>query len=73
MFKSGKYPTTQIGYINRNQQRNLGTKEIKGTDYNQFSYKLECLKCGNEYGCNGTDVHLRKCPECQHGKPGIPF
>lgn len=73
MFKSGKYPTTQIGYINRNNQLNLGTRGMEGTDYNQFSYKLQCLDCGHKYGSNGTDVHLRKCPSCQNGRPGIPF
>ena len=73
MFKSGKSKTTQIGYENRKDQRNLGTQEIKGTDYGQFSYKLKCLKCGNEYGSNGTDIFERKCPACQNGRPGIPF
>jgi hypothetical protein len=73
MFKSGKSKTTQIGYKNRNNQRNLGTQEIKGTDYGQYSYKLKCLKCGNEYGSNGTDIFERKCPACQNGRPGIPF
>ncbi len=73
MFKSGKYPTTQIGYKNKNNQLNLGTLGIEGTDYNQFSYKLRCLSCENEYGSNGSDIFLRKCPACQHGRPGLPF
>ncbi|HJH31298.1 MAG TPA: hypothetical protein C5S50_03745 [Methanosarcinaceae archaeon] len=73
MFKSGKFKTTQIGYINRNEQLNLGTLGIKGTDYGQNSYKLKCLSCKNEYGSNGTDIFERKCPACQRGRPGIPF
>ena len=73
MLKSGTSKTTQIGYENRNNQLNLGTRNVKGTDYGQFSYKVECLKCKNEYGCNGTDIHLRKCPACQNGRPGIPY
>ena len=73
MFRSGKSPTTQIRYKNRNEQLNWGTQGTKGTYYCQSSYKLKCLKCGNEYGSNGTDIFERKCPECQNGKPGIPF
>ena len=73
MFKSGKSRTTQIEYKNENDQLNLGTRGTKGTDYNQSSYKLKCLKCGNEYGSNGTDIFERKCPACQNGRPGIPF
>ena len=73
MFKSGTSETTQIGFENRNEQRNLGTRGIKGTDHGQYSYKLRCLFCKNEYGSNGTDIFERKCPVCQNGKPGIPF
>ncbi len=30
-------------------------------------------ECGFEYGANGTDVHLRRCPKCQAGAPGEPL
>ena len=75
MFKSGSTTTTQIGYINRNNQKNHGTRGIDGNDHCQVSYKLECLEigCGVVYGANGTDVFQRKCPKCQGGKPGIDF
>ncbi|MFC5077106.1 hypothetical protein VTH8203_02389 [Vibrio thalassae] len=75
MFKNGTSKTTQIGYVNRNNQKNHGTRGIVGNDHNQVSYKLECMMadCGEVYGSNGTDVFQRKCPTCQGGKPGIGF
>lgn len=75
MWRSGKGKTTAIGFINRNNQKNHGTRGVKGTDHGQYSYRLECLNadCGQEYGANGSDIHLRKCPRCQGGKPGIEF
>lgn len=52
MWKNGTTKTTQIGYMNRNNQKNHGTRGVKGTDHGQSSYKLECLSsaCGHEYG-----------------------
>ena len=75
MFKNGTTKTTEIGYVNRNNQKNHGTKGVDGNDHCQVSYKLECLEigCGAVYGSNGTDVFQRKCPNCQGGKPGIGF
>jgi len=68
-----KPPTTAKGYINRNKQINLGRIEppIPGTDYGQYVYRMLCGYCGKEYGANGSDIHLRKCPNCQEGKPGL--
>lgn len=75
MFKSGSTATTKIGFLNRNNQKNHGTRDVKGTDHGQVSYKLECMNdgCGYIYGANGTDVFQRKCPRCQGGKDGIAF
>jgi hypothetical protein len=75
VFQSGTGATTQIGYVNRNQQLCEGTRGVAGTDHGAVSYKMVCQRpsCGHEYGSNGTDVFQRKCPRCQGGKPGIPF
>ena len=73
MFRSGGTKTTEIGYINKNRQKNQGTRGVTGTDHGQSAYKLECLHCGNEYGANGTDVWLRKCPACHGGANGIDY
>ncbi len=56
--------TTDIGYINKNNQKNLGCRGISETHYNQKFFEMECLDCGHKYLANGCDVWLRKCPEC---------
>lgn len=73
VWRSGGGSTTKIGYVNSNNQRCSGTLGIQGTDHLQFSYKLECLRCGYVYGANGSDIAGRKCPECQNGSAGICF
>lgn len=61
--------TTEIGYVNKNNQRNNGKTNIPGTGYGQWFYDMECLKCGHKYHANGHDIWLRKCPKCQGGRP----
>lgn len=56
--------TTDIGYINKNNQKNLGVRGISDTHYNQKFFEMECLDCGHKYMANGCDVWLRKCPKC---------
>ncbi len=70
-YRSGSTETTRLGYTNRNRQRCLGTRGLRGTDHGQSVYLLQCLDCGHQYGANGSDVFLRKCPACQGGAPGI--
>lgn len=61
--------TLDTGYINKNEQKNLGLKGKSDTHYNQNFYEMECLKCGHRYFANGCDVWLRKCPLCQLSRP----
>lgn len=56
--------STDAGYINKNNQKNLGYKGISETHYNQKFFEMECLDCGHKYLANGCDVWLRKCPNC---------
>ena len=56
--------TTDAGYINKNNQKNLGYCGASTTHYNQKFFELECLDCGHKYTANGCDVWLRKCPNC---------
>ena len=72
-WRDGMGETTQIGYVNPNNQKCLGTRGTMGSTRYARSYKMECLHCHHKYGANGGDVHERKCPECQNGVPGIPF
>lgn len=59
--------TTETGYINKNNQRNVSKTDLRGTDHGQYLYAMECLNCGHKYFANGSDIWLRKCPECQNG------
>jgi len=61
--------TTRAGYINRNNQENLGSLGLTGTDHNQILYRMRCGDCGEEYAANGSDIFQRKCPSCQGGRP----
>ena len=56
--------TTEAGYINKNNQKNLGCRGVSETHTSAKSYEMECLDCGHKYLANGCDVWLRKCPVC---------
>lgn len=56
--------TTDEGYINKNNQKNLGYRGISETHYNQKFFEMQCLDCGHKYMANGCDIWLRKCPRC---------
>jgi len=64
-----KIKSTELGFENRNQQKNLGRTEEMGTDNLQWFYRMECLHCGFRYKSNGSNISERKCPRCQGGKP----
>jgi hypothetical protein len=73
VWQSGTGDSVKIGYVNKNGQRCCGHRGVSGTDHGQRAYKIECTKCDHIYGANGTDVHLRLCPHCQGGAPGIEY
>lgn len=62
-----------IGYINKNNQKNLGYSGKSETHYNQRAFKMECMECGHKYLANGCDVWLRKCPICQVKKKSCNY
>ena len=72
-FQDGGGPTVKIGYVNRNDQECQGHRGHAGTDHKQLAYRMQCRHCDHIYGANGSDVHQRKCPECQGGADGIAF
>lgn len=57
--------TTEVGYINKNNQRNNGRTDKPGTDYGQWFYEMECLECGHKHLANGSNIYEKKCPNCQ--------
>jgi len=65
--------TTQVGYVNRNGQEVVRPTGKTGTDHGQYVYVLRCRTCGHEYGANGSDIFLRRCPAHDGGAPGIEF
>ena len=65
--------TTEVGFINRNAQTVLRATGLPGTDHGQYIYVLRCGHCDAEYGANGSDIHLRRCPSCDGGRPGLPI
>ena len=56
--------STDVGYINKNNQKNLGYRGVSETHVSAKSYEMECLDCGHKYLANGCDIWLRKCPAC---------
>ena len=56
--------STDVGYINKNNQKNLGYRGISETHVSAKSYEMECLDCGHKYLANGCDIWLRKCTAC---------
>jgi hypothetical protein len=65
--------STRPGFTNANGQTVIRPTGLAGTDYGQSIYVLWCGHCSEEYGANGSDIWLRKCPKCQGGRPGLPF
>jgi hypothetical protein len=65
--------TTEIGHANRNNQTVIRRTNVPGTDHGQRVYVLRCGECGHEYGANGSDVFLRKCPAHAGGAPGLAY
>ncbi len=65
--------TAQPGFVNRNRQVVIRNTGLPGTDYGQSVYQLGCADCGHVFGANGSDIHLRLCPKCQGGAPGLPI
>ncbi len=58
---------TDKGYINRNNQMNIGKTDINGTDHFQKLYMMRCINCGHEYFSNGSNIYEKKCPNCSKG------
>lgn len=69
---SAGYSTVE-GYMNGKGQQVVRRTDRPGTDHLQVVYVLRCTECGHIYGANGSDIHLRRCPECQAGRPGLPY
>jgi hypothetical protein len=65
--------TAQVGYVNPNGREVVRPTGKAGTDHGQYVYVLRCRTCGHEYGVNGSDIFLRRCPAHDGGAPGLAF
>jgi len=65
--------STEVGYVNRNNQIVVRATTLPGNDHLQYTYVLRCGNCRHEYGANGSDIFQRKCPDCQGGAVGLPY
>ena len=65
--------TTVPGYRNRHGQVVVRPTGLAGSDHLQRVYVLKCEHCSTEYGANGSDIWERRCPNCQDGRPGLPY
>ena len=63
----------EVGYRNGNQQTVLRPTGLQGTGQGETVYVLRCHYCKHEYGADGSDIHLRRCPVCQGGAPGLHY
>ena len=71
-MKAGKR-TTEVEYVNGNGQMVVRATGLSGTDHLQRIYVLRCGKCSHEYGANGSDIHRRRCPNCDGARPGLAY
>jgi hypothetical protein len=65
--------TTTPGFVNVNDQEVIRRTKLNGNLSGQRVYELRCLDCSSNYGANGCDIHIRRCPSCQRGAPGLPL
>ena len=65
--------TTRPAYKNPHGQVVLRDTGYPGTDHLQRIYVVQCQRCRHEYGANGSDIHIRKCPAYQSGAPGLRY
>ncbi|MHB0972261.1 MAG: hypothetical protein ACYC7A_18035 [Thermoanaerobaculia bacterium] len=66
--RNGTYWTTP-GAVNPKGQTVVRDSGIRNR-HSQRVFVLRCGQCAYEYGAQGCDVFLRKCPRCQDGKAG---
>ncbi len=56
---------------NIHDQKILGLGAFKVNHPYAKAYLMECSQCKKQYGANSCDLHSRKCPYCQNGKPSL--
>ena len=64
--------TADEGFINRNNQMNLGRVEPQRQHPKTYQYihNMKCLDCSKEYFTWSGDIFERRCPRHDKGAPG---
>ena len=62
-----------IGDVNRNGQELVLKTKVVGNHASSRMWILRCRgpDCGEIYGANGCDFHIRRCPKHQGGAAGL--
>ncbi|KQP62783.1 hypothetical protein [Methylobacterium sp. Leaf112] len=60
--------STDLGYVNRNDQMVLRKTGWPGNDHFREVYVLRCLECEHEYDVSETDTPVCHCPVCNGGR-----
>jgi hypothetical protein len=56
--------------MNRHHQVTVRKTDLRSAQHPFATLTLlYCGPCGNRYMANSCDVHLRRCPSCQGGRP----
>jgi hypothetical protein len=66
-------PMAYAGEHNTHRQILIEKTSSPGNHRFAKLWKLQCSICESTYGANSCDFHLRRCPDCQNGKAGIPL
>ena len=69
-----RFQTTDPGYKNKHGQIVIARTGFPSESFQgQTIYHLRCSHCDHDYGSNGKDIHLRRCPKHQNGIKGEPL
>jgi hypothetical protein len=69
-----RFRTTDPGYTNQHGQTVISRTGFPSETFpGQTIYHLRCSHCSHDYGSNGKDIHLRRCPRHQDGARGEPL
>ncbi len=63
----------EAGDVNKHGQQLVRKTKGPGNHPSSRLWVLRCTdsSCGQVYGANGCDFHIRRCPSHQNGRPGI--
>jgi hypothetical protein len=69
-----RFQSTDPGYKNKHGQIVIARTGFPSESFpGQTIYHLRCSHCHHDYGSNGKDIHLRRCPRHQDGIKGEPL